>query len=113
MGRRQGRLTNSLSNTGNHSLPGHLGAISSTVWTSWEIPWRMARISGSGGNAYKSCWGHSCASASWPKGLIVSSRENHRRQCVESREAKRSTSALPYCCQMACTTSGCSLHSPG
>src|SRR4029434_4186015 len=112
-GRHHGSPSSNLCKIGNHTLPGHLGTISNSLWFPLRILPRVGRISGSGGKAYSSSFCHTWASASWPKGPIDTLRATQSGQCAADCEAKRSTPALPYLCQVAYTTCGCSLHSPG
>ena len=53
-GRHHGSPSSNLCKIGNHTLPGHLGAISNSLWFPLRILPRVGRISGSGGKAYSS-----------------------------------------------------------
>ncbi len=76
--------------SGNHTLPGHRGAMRSSRTRSRRTLSRTPGSRAIGGNVYRQRLGHVCTIASSPKGAGCES-ENQSGQWGVSREAERST----------------------
>ncbi len=93
--------------SGNHTLPGHRGAMRSSGTRSWRTHSRTPRSRAIRGNVYRQSLCHVCTIASSPRGAGCVS-ENQSGQWDVSRDANRNS-----CLHISSTTSGWSLHSPG